>query len=43
MRSYIDISVHFISNEKLHNVMLPLQTIQMPSHHTAENVVTRSL
>jgi len=35
MRSYIGVSVHFISNKKLHNVMLRLQTIQKPSHHKA--------
>jgi len=32
MRSYIGITVHFIWNEKLHNAMLRLQTIQRPSH-----------
>jgi len=32
MRSYIGITVHFVSNEKLHNAMLRLQTIQKTSH-----------
>jgi len=32
MRSYIGITVRFISNEKLHNAMLRLQTNQRLSH-----------
>jgi len=41
MRSYIAITVHFISDEKLHNVMLACR--QSKGHHTAENIATRSL
>jgi len=32
MRSYTGINVRFISNEKLRNAMLRLQTTQRPSH-----------
>jgi len=32
MRSYSSITVHFISNEKLQNAMLHLQTIQRSSN-----------
>ena len=32
MHSNIGITVHFISDEKLHNAVLRLQTIQMTSH-----------
>jgi len=39
MCSYIGITVHFISNEKLH--MLCCACIRSEGHHTAENIVTQ--
>jgi len=39
MRSYVGITVHIISNQKLHNVMLACTPFR--GHHIAENIVTQ--